>query len=107
MEPTESVIAVDDHIHRWQVDGSLDRRLRALSAQPIGGCNACRFADPFSDCQHYLPVPFSFSYYDLNEQLVVGVLRRSPEVEFQPHGGRPDYCWVADGATELADRSHC
>ncbi len=49
MEPAKSGIAADDLIHRWQVDGSLDRRLRALSVQPIGGCNACRFADPFSD----------------------------------------------------------
>jgi hypothetical protein len=31
MEPTKFGIAVDDLIHEWQVDGSLDTRLRALS----------------------------------------------------------------------------
>ena len=49
MEPTKSVRADDDLVHCWCLDGRLDARLRTLSVQPVGGCNACRFADPFSD----------------------------------------------------------
>ena len=49
MERTKSVRAGDDLAQRWCVDGRLDMRLRTLSAQPAEGCNACRFADPFSD----------------------------------------------------------
>lgn len=49
MDTTKPVRAVDDLVQRWRADGNLSARLRALRAQPLGGCNACRFADPFSD----------------------------------------------------------
>ncbi len=50
MEPTRSLIAVEALVHRWNADGSLQTRSHALHAQPVSGCDACRFADPFSDC---------------------------------------------------------
>jgi hypothetical protein len=43
------VIAIDDLVQRWLTDSDLCARLSTLRAQPVGGCNACRFADPFSD----------------------------------------------------------
>lgn len=49
------VMTVDDLVQRWAADGSLDTQLRAMSAQPAGGCNICRFADPFSDRLCILP----------------------------------------------------
>lgn len=49
MDTTKSVTAVDDLVQRWLADGDLSTRLDVLRVQPVGGCNACRFADPFSD----------------------------------------------------------
>jgi len=49
VDTTKPVIAVDDLVQRWLTDGDLSVRLDVLRARPVGGCNACRFADPFSD----------------------------------------------------------
>ena len=49
MDTTQSVLTVPDLVERWLVESDLSARLRAVQAQPTGGCNACRFADPLSD----------------------------------------------------------
>ena len=49
MDTTRSVLTVPDPVERWLVESDLSARLRAVQAQPTGGCNACRFADPLSD----------------------------------------------------------
>ncbi len=49
MDTTRSVLTVPDPVERWLVTSDLSARLRAVQAQPTGGCNACRFADPLSD----------------------------------------------------------
>ena len=49
MDTTRSVLTVPDPVERWLVESDLRARLRAVQAQPTGGCNACRFADPLSD----------------------------------------------------------
>ena len=49
MDTTRSVLRVPDPVERWLVASDLSARLRAVQAQPTGGCNACRFADPLSD----------------------------------------------------------
>ena len=49
MDTTRSVLTVPDPVERWLVASDLSARLRAVQAQPTGGCNACRFADPLSD----------------------------------------------------------
>ena len=49
MEPTRTVMAVDDVVRRWVANRRLEACLRALGVQTLGGCNACRFADPLSD----------------------------------------------------------
>ena len=49
MEPTRTVMAVDDVVCRWVADCGLAACLRTLDVQRLGGCNACRFADPLSD----------------------------------------------------------
>jgi len=49
VDTTQSVLTVPDPVERWLVESDLSARLRAVQAQPTGGCNACRFADPLSD----------------------------------------------------------
>lgn len=49
MDTTQSVLRVPELVERWLVESDLSTRLRAVQAQPTGGCNACRFADPLSD----------------------------------------------------------
>jgi hypothetical protein len=49
VDTTQSVLTVPDPVERWLVESDLSTRLRAVQAQPTGGCNACRFADPLSD----------------------------------------------------------
>ncbi len=49
MDTTQSVLRVPEPVERWLVESDLSARLRAVQAQPTGGCNACRFADPLSD----------------------------------------------------------
>lgn len=49
MDTTQSVLRVPEPVERWLVESDLSTRLRAVQAQPTGGCNACRFADPLSD----------------------------------------------------------
>ena len=49
MDTTQSVLTVPDPVERWLVESDLSARLRAVQAQPTGGCNACQFADPLSD----------------------------------------------------------
>ena len=49
MDTTRSVLTGPDPVERWLVESDLRARLRAVQAQPTGGCNACRFADPLSD----------------------------------------------------------
>ena len=49
MDTTRSVLTVPDPVERWLVESDLRARLRAVQAQPTGGCNACRFADPLHD----------------------------------------------------------
>ena len=49
MDTTRSVLTVPDPVERWLMASDLSARLRAVQAQPTGGCNACRFADPLSD----------------------------------------------------------
>jgi hypothetical protein len=44
-----SDINVRAKMERWLVESDLRVRLHAVQAQPTGGCNACRFADPLSD----------------------------------------------------------
>ena len=49
MDTTQSVLRVPEPVERWLVESDLSPRLRAVQAQPTGGCNACQFADPLSD----------------------------------------------------------
>ena len=49
MDTTQSDINVREKVERWLVESDLRVRLRTVQAQPTGGCNACRFADPLSD----------------------------------------------------------
>jgi hypothetical protein len=42
-------------VERWLVESDLSACLRAVQAQPTGGCNACRFADPLNDRLCTLP----------------------------------------------------
>ena len=49
MDTPQSVLRVPEPVERWLVESDLSTRLRAVQAQPTGGCNACRFADPLSD----------------------------------------------------------
>jgi hypothetical protein len=49
VDTARSVLTVPDPVERWLVESDLRARLRAVQAQPTGGCNACRFADPLSD----------------------------------------------------------
>ena len=49
MDTTHAEINVREKMERWLVESDLSARLRAVQAQPTGGCNACRFADPLSD----------------------------------------------------------
>ena len=49
MDTAKSGLAVPDLVDRWLAQGDFTARLHTLQAQPKGGCNACRFADPLSD----------------------------------------------------------
>jgi hypothetical protein len=49
VDTPQSVLRVPEPVERWLVESDLSTRLRAVQAQPTGGCNACRFADPLSD----------------------------------------------------------
>ena len=49
MDTTQSELRIPEPVERWLVESALSVRLRAVQAQPTGGCNACRFADPLSD----------------------------------------------------------
>jgi len=55
METPKFVLAIPDLVDRGMVEGALAKRVRAVQAQPAGGCNACRFADPLSDRLCTLP----------------------------------------------------
>lgn len=55
MDTARSVLTVPDPIELWLVESDLSARLRAVQAQPTGGCNVCRFADPLSDRLCTLP----------------------------------------------------
>jgi len=55
VETPKSVLIVPDLVERWFVAGELATRMRAIQAQPTGGCNACRLADPLSDRLCTLP----------------------------------------------------
>ena len=48
MAATRLLISVEEIFDRFSPD-ELAARIRALRSQPIGGCDACRFADTFSD----------------------------------------------------------
>ena len=49
MDTTHAEINVREKVERWLVESDLRVRLHAVQAQPTGGCNTCRFADPLSD----------------------------------------------------------
>ena len=49
MEAPKFVLALPDLVDRWMVEGGLAKWVRTVQAQPTGGCNACRFAEPLSD----------------------------------------------------------
>ena len=55
MDTTKSVLTVPDPVERWLAESDLSARLRAVQAQPTGGCNAGRCADPLSDRLCTLP----------------------------------------------------
>ena len=48
MAATEPLISVEDLVNRWTPE-EWKKRIQAYLAQPRGGCDACRFEDPFSD----------------------------------------------------------
>jgi hypothetical protein len=48
MATTKSLIAIEEVLDRLSPD-QWRARAQAWLAQPTGGCNACRFADPLSD----------------------------------------------------------
>ena len=55
MEAPKFVLAIPGLVDRWMVEGVLAKRVRTVQAQPTGGCNACRFAEPLSDRLCTLP----------------------------------------------------
>jgi hypothetical protein len=55
MDTPRPVMTITDLVQQWRTDGRFDRDLCSLHAPSKGGCNVCRFADPFSDRLCTLP----------------------------------------------------
>ena len=48
MATTNQLISVEDLVNRWTPE-EWRERIQVYLTQPQGGCDACRFEDPFSD----------------------------------------------------------